>query len=311
MLGQGGCGTALAVRDQFGDNFVIKRATDATPQTGIGSLWHEKVGLARLNLYVPEVHCFRPGENGKSEIVMGRAPGNALADFMPQVRDEIIKGKHFDLLHNYYTNSLIIIAKILRAIEYFESKGLVHRDLKPDNIIVEFQEGGRLKVTIIDLGVWCEADEPLKEVAGSPRYMAPEQAELNRGIDSRSDVYAVGIMLYESLFGRTQVSRDLEKVKGKASLRDLSWQIVMARMNGNAFGDLPTDEDLRDRLMEHNAMQSRRASRIVSVLRKMTNETPRNRLRPKDARIELEKIIEEMQAPDLSAYATLISVVPG
>jgi serine/threonine-protein kinase len=93
---------------------------------------------------------------------------------------------------------------ILRALDYIHNHGVVHRDLKPENIMVDDQDN----VKLIDFGIASiEGAKRLTytgytQALGTPEYIAPEQVKGKRG-DARSDLYAVGIMLYEMLTGRT------------------------------------------------------------------------------------------------------------
>jgi serine/threonine-protein kinase len=96
---------------------------------------------------------------------------------------------------------------ILRALDYIHNHGVVHRDLKPENIMVDDQDN----IKLIDFGIASiEGAKRLTytgytQALGTPDYIAPEQVKGKRG-DARSDLYAVGIMLYEMLSGKTPFS---------------------------------------------------------------------------------------------------------
>ncbi len=102
-----------------------------------------------------------------------------------------------------------IATEILAALDYMHSHGVVHRDLKPENIMLEarHQSDGDC-VKIIDFGIASCAGArrltfgKLSQVMGSPDYISPEQVKNKRG-DERSDLYAVGVILYEMLAGET------------------------------------------------------------------------------------------------------------
>jgi eukaryotic-like serine/threonine-protein kinase len=97
-----------------------------------------------------------------------------------------------------------ITREILDALEYIHGRGVVHRDLKPENIMV----GAGDKLKLIDFGLaGQEASRrltfgKLSQVMGTPNYISPEQVKGKRG-DARSDIYSVGVMLYEMLTGKT------------------------------------------------------------------------------------------------------------
>lgn len=96
---------------------------------------------------------------------------------------------------------------ILRALDYIHNHGVVHRDLKPENIMVDDQDN----IKLIDFGIASVGGAKrltytgYTQALGTPDYIAPEQVKGKRG-DARSDLYAVGIMLYEMLSGKTPFS---------------------------------------------------------------------------------------------------------
>jgi serine/threonine protein kinase len=96
---------------------------------------------------------------------------------------------------------------ILKALEYIHKNGVVHRDLKPENIMLDPEDG----IKLIDFGIASQAGAKrltyagFTQALGSPDYISPEQVKGKRG-DARSDLYAVGVMLYEMLSGKTPFS---------------------------------------------------------------------------------------------------------
>ncbi len=97
-----------------------------------------------------------------------------------------------------------IAVALCEALDYIHSQGVVHRDLKPENIIVQ----GEARITLIDFGIASQEGArrltfgKLSQIMGSPDYISPEQVKGKRG-DQRSDVYALGVILYEMLTGQT------------------------------------------------------------------------------------------------------------
>jgi serine/threonine protein kinase len=96
-----------------------------------------------------------------------------------------------------------IALAICDALDYIHSHGVVHRDLKPENIMVDDQD----RIKLIDFGIAGQAGArrltfaKLSQVMGTPDYISPEQVKGKRG-DARSDIYALGVMLYEMLTGK-------------------------------------------------------------------------------------------------------------
>jgi serine/threonine protein kinase len=103
--------------------------------------------------------------------------------------------------------ALRITARILEALEFIHANGVVHRDLKPENILVDGEDG----IKIIDFGIASDAASRRLTYAnftptlGTPDYISPELVKGQRG-DGRSDIYAVGVMLYEMLTGKLPFS---------------------------------------------------------------------------------------------------------
>ena len=103
--------------------------------------------------------------------------------------------------------AIAIVFGVLQALNYMHDQGVTHRDLKPENIMVD--DEGRVKV--IDFGIAFLAGARrltfanLSQVMGTPDYISPEQLKSQPG-DRRSDLYAMGVMLYEMLSGKTPFS---------------------------------------------------------------------------------------------------------
>jgi serine/threonine protein kinase len=105
-----------------------------------------------------------------------------------------------------YELALELVRSVGSALDYAHSKGIVHRDIKPANIL--FTEDDR--IVLSDFGIVRLADDDqslTRGVIGTPQYMSPEQA-LGREVDGRSDLYSLGVVLYEMLAGRVPYKGD-------------------------------------------------------------------------------------------------------
>ncbi len=151
---------------------------------------------------------------------VGRLSGRYLC-FMedvdgPTLLDKIRAGGAFD-----EDGALFVILQVARALEYLRSQGLVHRDIKPGNILVTADN----TVKVIDLGFAASSGEPGEggaTTAGTAAYLSPEQAQGRQDLDVRSDIYSLGATLYQMVLGELPFEGDDQELVQKAVLEGLS-----------------------------------------------------------------------------------------
>jgi WD40 repeat protein/serine/threonine protein kinase len=138
---------------------------------------------------------------------------------------DLVKGvaitRYCDEHHLTPRQRLELFIPVCQAIQHAHQKGIIHRDLKPSNVLVALYDGKSVP-KVIDFGVAKAAGQSLTDktlvtgfgnIVGTLEYMSPEQAEINQlDIDTRSDIYSLGVLLYELLAGSPPFTqKDLEK----------------------------------------------------------------------------------------------------
>src|SRR5215204_5377354 len=138
---------------------------------------------------------------------------------LPYFVMELVHGvpitKYCDDNHLTPRQRLELFVPVCQAIQHAHQKGIIHRDIKPSNLMVTLYDGKPVP-KVIDFGVAKATEQKLTDrtlfthygmMVGTLEYMSPEQAEMNAlGVDTRSDIYSLGVLLYELLTGSTPIS---------------------------------------------------------------------------------------------------------
>jgi serine/threonine-protein kinase len=199
-LGQGGMGKVYLALDLnlHNNQVVIKILTEASLQNPylMQKVKHEVEALSRL-AHPKVVSVLGSGElNGKPYIVMQYVDGLTL-------RSQIAPNEGMNL-----ERTALILKQIGAALDYIHGKGIFHRDLKPDNIMLQQLNGDPEFVTIVDFGLAKVKDSvvgpsTVDNIAiGTAQYMSPEQLRGTDKITAASDVYSMAVVAYEMVAGR-------------------------------------------------------------------------------------------------------------
>lgn len=154
---------------------------------------------------------------------------------------------------------LRLFVEVSQAVQHAHQKGIIHRDLKPSNVLVTSQNGVPVP-KVIDFGVAKATHQQLTEktlftglgtMIGTPAYLSPEQAEMTGiDVDTRSDIYSLGVLLYELLTGTQPIAEQRLRTAGYAELQRIirdeeperpSTRLRRAAMPGQGHPLVPTD----------------------------------------------------------------------
>jgi WD40 repeat protein len=165
---------------------------------------------------------------------------------------------------------LELFIDVCHAVQHAHTKGVIHRDLKPSNVLVTLHDGVPV-VKVIDFGVAKAVGQRLTDhtvytafaqMVGTPLYMSPEQAELSGlDIDTRSDVYALGVLLYELLTGETPFDSETLLQNGFDEMRRIIREEEPPRPSRRVVALKP---ETRSTLSAARGLDDRRLTRLLS-----------------------------------------------
>lgn len=194
LLGRGGMGAVYeGYQEMLERKLAVKVMNPDHAQNPIAPAYFLREARSASRLRHPNIiQIYDFGEeNGLLYIAMEYIPGRPLDDI---ITDE------FPLSAERIVH---ILVQLLSALEEAHANHIIHRDIKPENLMIEYARDGRDIVKVLDFGIAKPTEEASNltnkgAVMGTPQYMSPEQA-CGKPLDGRSDLFSVGVMLYEML----------------------------------------------------------------------------------------------------------------
>jgi serine/threonine protein kinase len=202
VIGEGGFGTVWVADQQWPIKRrvalkIIKPGMDS--RAVIARFEQERQALAIMDHpHIAKVLDAGTSPDGRPYFVMEYVPGEPITSYCDRNRLTVAQ-------------RLELFTTVCEAVQHAHHKGIIHRDIKPSNVLVSVATGSGPVVKVIDFGVAKAVSHNLTDktlftehgqIVGTPEYMSPEQAEMGAlDIDTRTDVYALGVLLYELLTG--------------------------------------------------------------------------------------------------------------
>lgn len=201
-IGRGGCAVIYEARDQRLGRLVALKVVKENARDARAPARLAREVRSGAAIHHPNVCGIVDAgylDDGRPFLVMERLHGETLSTCLARI------GRVAP------SDAIDVALQLLSALDAVHSIGIVHRDVKPDNVFLVPRRGCRPLVKLLDFGM-CRRVTPTwrddatltraGQVVGTPEYMSPEQVIGSRAFDERIDIYAVGVVLYEALSGR-------------------------------------------------------------------------------------------------------------
>jgi len=198
-MGKGSVGTVYRAMDNEAGNIVAIKTFEPTHERPPDVVRRLRDREVRMLISIQHPNVVRYYESGQV--------GDALYYSMEFVEDSLLKRMReqgeFSLIQKVH-----ILRQTTNALQTMHNQGIVHRDVKPGNILLDESPSGAVHVKVTDLGIAKHVSETdiaradaSRTVPGTPKYLSPEQIRL-RPVDGRADVFSLGVVAYEVLTGR-------------------------------------------------------------------------------------------------------------